>query len=203
DVHQTSLNGEPGMEMYQAMLQAPAFVVNFVVRARVDPLTLVEPARRSISSINAGLPISNISPLERVVYDSVAPFRFNTYLLGLFALIALVLAAVGIFGVINYSVTQRTQEIGIRMAIGASSLDVRRMIVVQGLRVSSIGLAVGLAGCFAFTRLMATLLFNTGALDPLTLGSVAAILIVVSILAAYIPARRATKVDPINALRRD
>jgi len=131
----------------------------------------------------------------------VATPRFNTTLLAIFAALALVLTAVGLYGVMSYSVAQRTNEIGIRMALGAQTKDVLRLIVSQGLRLVVIGLVVGLVGAFAATRLLASLLFGVKTTDPVTFGIVALVLAVIALIACYIPARRAARVDPLEALR--
>jgi len=133
--------------------------------------------------------------------ESVAAPRFNTILFGGFAALALVLAAVGIFGVVSYSVAQRTQEMGIRRALGADSANVFRLVLVQGMRLAAAGVAIGLAGAYSLTRLMEKLLFGITPTDPATLTGVAALLLVVAFAACYVPARRAAKVDPMVALR--
>src|SRR5215210_5754309 len=145
--------------------------------------------------------VSNLKTMETVVSESVAPFKFNMFLLAMLAGIAMALTVVGVYGVMNYSVTQRTQEIGIRMALGARPGQVQALVLKQGMRLSAIGLALGLAGSFAVTRLMSSLLFGVSTTDPLVFAAVALILAVVALMACYIPARKATKVDPMIALR--
>jgi len=141
--------------------------------------------------------------MEDIIYDSVAPFRFNVFLLGLFAAIAMALTLVGVYGVMNYAVTQRTQEIGIRMALGAQPRQLRRLVLRQGLILSSAGLFFGLAGSLGVMRLISGLLFNVSANDPTTLLAVGAGLVLTTLAACYIPARKATRIDPIVALRRE
>jgi putative ABC transport system permease protein len=148
-------------------------------------------------------PLSRIQPLEDVIAASIAPRRFNMLLLGIFATLALLLAAVGIYGVISYTVAQRSREIGVRMALGARRSDVLRLIVRQGMSLALAGMGAGLAASFALTRLMANLLFGVSPSDPLTFGLIALLLGSVALLACYLPARRATKVDPLVALRQE
>ena len=207
NVKHTSLNGETGMQMYQPVAQSPFLslglgrTMTFLLRTGPEPSGLVDSARKVFASLNSTLPVSNVKTMDAIIYDSVAPFRFNTFLLGLFAATALVLTLVGIYGVMNYVVTQRTQEIGIRMALGAQAGQVRGLILKQGLLLSVVGLAFGLAGCWAVTRLMSSLLFGVEVTDATTLLAVAAGVILITLSACYIPARRATKIDPIIALK--
>jgi putative ABC transport system permease protein len=207
NVKHTSLTGETGMQMYHPVAQTPFLIqglgrtMTFLLRTGPETAGLIEPARKVFSNLNPTLPLSNVKTMETIIYDSVAPFRFNTFLLGLFAATALVLTMVGVYGVMNYAVTQRTQEIGIRMALGAQPGQVRSLILKQGLILSGVGLVLGLAGCWGVTRLMSSLLFGVNATDPATLLAVGAGLIVITLSACYIPARKATKIDPIIALK--
>jgi putative ABC transport system permease protein len=141
--------------------------------------------------------------MKDIIYDSVAPFRFNMFLLGLFAAIAMALTLVGVYGVMNYAVTQQTQEIGIRMALGAQPMHVRGLVLRQGLILSSAGLFFGMAGSLGLMRLISGLLFGVSANDPTTVLAVAAGLVLTTLAACYIPAHRATRIDPIIALRRE
>jgi ABC-type antimicrobial peptide transport system permease subunit len=161
----------------------------------------VASARRIIHAQNPNLPIQNVRTLDEVVSAAVAPARGSTMLLAVFASVALVMAVLGVFGVLSYLVTQRTREIGIRIALGASTSAVQRMIVARGLWLVTIGLAIGLGGAFALTRFLGTLLYGVTATDPLTFTGVALLLSGAAVVASYLPARRATLVDPIIALR--
>jgi putative ABC transport system permease protein len=201
NVKHTTLSGETGMQMYQPAFQAPARNLTYILRTAVEPTSIVESARGAIASLDPTLPVSNVKTMERIIYESVAPFRFNLYLLGLFAVVAMILTTIGVYGVISYSVTQRTQEIGIRMALGARPGAVRALILKQGLILSSAGLAIGLAASFFLTRFMSSLLYGVSATDPLTFAAVALFLGAVALAASYLPARKATRIEPIIALR--
>jgi len=154
-----------------------------------------------VRELDRDVPISNVNTMEELVAQSVAQRRFGMFLLGIFALLALSLAAIGIYGVISYSVSQRTQEIGVRMALGASTTDVLRMVLRNGMSLALIGVGLGLVGAFGLTRLMSTLLFEVKPTDVPTFALVSVGLMVVALLACYLPARRAMKVDPLEALR--
>ena len=175
--------------------------MTIIVKGKSDPNQLISSARNQVRAIDPDQPIYNVRTMEEIRGDSVAPQRLNLTLLTIFAGIAFVLAIVGIYGVMSYAVTQRTHEIGIRMAIGAQPRDVFKMILGQGMMLTIIGMAAGLAGAFALTRLMATMLFTVKPTDPVTFSSVAVLLLLIALLACYIPGRRATKVDPVNSLR--
>jgi putative ABC transport system permease protein len=175
--------------------------MNFVVRTSGDPALSAAGVREVVREVDPSLPVYGLSPMSDVVAKSMVQPRFLSLLLGIFSTIALFLAAVGIYGVMAYSVTQRTQEIGVRMALGAQRLHVLRLVFGQGLILLLVGTALGLGGAFALTRWIRTLLFEITATDPLTYVGVVGLLTVVALLACYIPARRATKVDPLVALR--
>ena len=174
---------------------------HFTVRTTVPPQSLNSAIKREISELDPTLPLSQISSMEKITEASVAKQRFNMLLLGLFAAVGLLLAAVGIYGVMAYAVTQRTNEIGIRIALGAKASDVLRLVLRQGLSLALLGTVLGVVGAWALTRLMKSLLFGVSATDPLTFSAIALLLAGVALLACYIPARRATKVDPMIALR--
>jgi putative ABC transport system permease protein len=192
---------EPGL--YSPYTQAPPWKrwTSLVVRTQSDPTSMAGAVKQQVWKIDPQLPLTKVETMDEVASGSFAARRFNMSLLVIFAGLALVLAAVGIYGVMSYAVTQRTQEIGIRMALGARAVDVLRLIIRNGMTLISIGVVLGLAGAFALTRLLATLLFGVGPTDKLTFATVCAVLIFVALLACYIPARRATKVDPLVALR--
>ena len=184
------------------MLVARQFVtMKFAIRTSVDPLSLSAMAKTEMLNVDASLPVTNMRSLEQIVSLSLAQDRFNTTLLGLFAGIGLLLAVIGIYGVMAYSVAQRTREIGIRIAMGASSRNVLRLVLSQGLILALIGVAIGLAGAFALTRLLSSLLYGVTPTDPLTFVATAVLLTGVALAACFVPARRATKVDPMVALR--
>ena len=175
--------------------------MNIVVRSAGDPAMLTTPVRQALRSIDPDEATSTFRTMDDVVTSSAAGDRFNTLLLGAFAAIALLLTAAGIFGVLSYLVTQRTREIGLRMALGAQPGDVLRVIVGYGLRLVLLGLCIGVAGALLVTRWMSSVLFDVKPTDPLTFAAVAVVLGTVAFLASYIPARRAMKVDPMVALR--
>jgi putative ABC transport system permease protein len=177
--------------------------VNFVIGASVDPLSLVAAVRREVSAVDGEQPVFNVRSLEQVMADSISRQRFQTLLLGAFATTALLLAAIGVYGVVSYSVSQRTEEIGIRIALGARPRDVLRLVIGHGFILTVLGMALGLAGALGLTRLMAGLLFGVSANDPLTFGVTALLLTAVALSAALVPARRATKVDPLVAIRNE
>jgi putative ABC transport system permease protein len=201
DVHQKALDKEANPGVFISNLQETTGPVNLVVRTHGDPRQLASAIRAEIHSLDREMPIAAVRTMDKYVSDSVAAPRFNTILLGGFAALALVLAAVGIFGVISYSVAQRTQEIGIRRALGADTGSVMRMVVMQGLLLSVIGVSVGAGGALAVTRLLGSLLFEVTPTDPATFTAVAAALIGVAFLASFLPARRAARIDPMVALR--
>ncbi|HKS27514.1 MAG TPA: ABC transporter permease [Pyrinomonadaceae bacterium] len=201
DVKHMSLDGEVKPMTYWPHPELVYNSMTIVVKTSGDPLQLAAAVQREIQAIDPNQPVSDVRTMEQWLSESVARARFNTLLLGLFSALALLLAAVGIFGVISYSVTQRTHEIGIRMALGASARDVLKMVVGQGMLMALGGVALGLGASFLLTRVMSSLLFEVSATDPLTFIFISLLLMVVTLLACYIPARRATRVDPMTALR--
>lgn len=201
DVKHSSLDATSKPEMYIPFAQFPIFFQTVVLRTTGDPLSLVAAARSEVLAVNKDQPISNIHTMEELLSNSIAQRRFNMLLLSVFAAVALLLSAVGIYGVMSYSVAQRTHELGLRMALGAQSSHVVALVVRQGMTLALIGVGVGLAASFALTRIMASLLYGVSTTDTLTFSLIALLLASVALLACYLPARRATKVDPMVALR--
>jgi putative ABC transport system permease protein len=202
DVRQNDFIAEPKMQMYFTYRQLRSLMPNaLIVRTAVDPLSLATSVRNAIWAVDKDQTVANVDSMEHIVAGAVARQRFSMLLLAIFAAVALVLAAVGIYGVMSYSVAQQTREIGIRMALGAQRSDVLRMTVKQGLRLVGLGLVIGLVAAFILTRVMASLLFGISATDPLTFVTISLVLLAVAMLANYIPSVRAMKVDPMVALR--
>jgi putative ABC transport system permease protein len=201
DAKENGLTAEVSDGLYVAYVASAAPAMTLVLRTDADPLSLVDAARAEIRRLDAEQAVSNINTLSGLLHETMAQPRFNTALLALFAVLALVLASVGIYGVIAYAVTQRTPEIGLRMALGAQPRDVLRLVLAQGLKLTLGGVALGLLAALALTRWMKSLLFGVSATDPLTFVGIALLLTFVALLACWIPARRATKVDPMIALR--
>jgi len=175
--------------------------MKFAIRTSGDPLALGAAVKREMLAVDPSSPLTNMRSLEQIVGRSLAQQRFNSTLLSLFSAIGLLLAAIGVYGVMSYVVTQRTHEIGIRVALGARASDVLKLIVGKGLALALTGIVLGLGASFALTRLMKDFLFGVEPGDPLTFSAIALLLTVVALLACWIPAQRATKVDPMVALR--
>jgi len=186
---------------YFPFAQVPQSGMTVIMKGASDPNQLIGAVRGAVKQIDPDQPIYSPRTMDDIRAESVAGERLNLTLLSLFAGIALVLAVVGIYGVMSYSVTQRTHEIGIRMAIGARPRDVFTMILGHGMKLAIIGVVIGLAAAFALTRLMASMLFGVAPTDATTFGGIAALLIGVALLACYLPGRRATKVEPTISLR--
>jgi putative ABC transport system permease protein len=201
DVKHERLDAEAKPEVYFPYRQYPKNFMSLVVRTSSDPAGMIAGVREQVLAVDRDQPVFDIMTMEQRISKSVAQSRFIMLLLGLFSALALLLAAVGIYGVMAYVVAQRTHEIGIRMALGAQRSDVLKLVVGQGMILAFVGVVLGLVAAFALTRLMSSLLYGVTATDPLTFGGVAVILSAVALLATIIPARRATRVDPMEALR--
>jgi putative ABC transport system permease protein len=201
EVRMTGLNKPVEPAMYEPLAQTTDGPACLVARASGDPLSLTTAVQQAVWAEAKDQPVEHIATMERIVEEASAETRFYGWALGVFALVALTLGALGIYGVMSYSVAQRAHEIGIRMALGARPGDVLRLVVGQGMRLTLLGVALGLVAAFALTRLMTGLLFGVSATDPLTFVGIAVLLASVALVACWIPARRATKVDPLVALR--
>ena len=199
DIRHRALEFQPYATMYLPTIR-PART-NVALRTQGDPLSLVPAVRKEVAAIDRDQPIAAVRTMDEWVERSTSTPRYRTTLLGLFAALAMILAATGIYGVMSYSVAQRTHEIGVRMALGARRSEVLGLIIRQGMLLVTIGVVIGLAGAFALTRVMSSLLFGVGTKDPVTFVAVAVLLSVVALIACYMPARRATKIDPLEALR--
>jgi putative ABC transport system permease protein len=213
DPYPTQIIGIVGDARYDSLTEAVEPMVYFphpdltysfmtlAIRTDNDPAAITPAVRDVIRNLDPEQPISDVRTLNQVMADTLGRARFNTLLLGLFAGLATLLAGVGIFGVMNYSVTLRTREIGIRMALGAQPGQVLMLVLKQGLLLTTVGIGIGLGGALLLTRLISGLLFGVAATDPMTFAAIVVLLAVVSLIACYIPARRATRVDPLVGLR--
>ncbi|HKP10643.1 MAG TPA: FtsX-like permease family protein, partial [Blastocatellia bacterium] len=202
DVREYGLAAKIRPIVYVNVAQRPRKATDFTVVARsgAAPATLIPEMRSAVEELSRDVPMKFLT-VAQIFSSSLAERRFNLVIIGVFALVALLLAVTGIYGVMSYVVTQRTQEIGIRMALGATVTDILRLTMARGFKLVAAGVAAGVAGAFFLTRLLASLLFSISATDPLTFAAVALVLTAVALVACYIPARRATKVDPMVALR--
>jgi putative ABC transport system permease protein len=200
NVKHLTLNAEADPEAYEPHAQL-TFDMTMLVKTETDPRSLVSAVQGEVRTLDKDLPAYGVKTLDDYLSASVARPRFNALLLGIFAGLALMLTAVGLYGVMNYSVTQRTHEIGIRVALGARQQDVLKMVVRQGMTLTAIGIGMGLVGAYFLTSLLSTFLFGVTATDPLTFVAISVILAGVALGACFVPARRATKVDPMVALR--
>ncbi|MGH9403105.1 MAG: ABC transporter permease, partial [Terriglobia bacterium] len=202
-IRRGALEQEPGPEIFVPYVQQPSFSMTFVLRAESDPHMLAGAVRSAVQQVDKNQPLFDVTTMDEVIASAVAPRRFKMLLLGLFALLALILAAVGIYGVIAYFCSQRTHEFGIRMALGAQRKDVLKLVVGQGLKLTLIGVGAGIISALVLTRFLSSLLYGVKPTDPLTFIAVSLTLAGVALLASYIPARRAAKVDPMVALRHE
>jgi ABC-type antimicrobial peptide transport system permease subunit len=201
DIKNDSLASPTQPEVFFPYPQLASPMLYVSIRSSMDPHSLVSALRAQIVAVNRGQPISDVQTMEERLESASAQTRSMMLLIGVFSATALILALVGIYGVIAYSVAQRTQELGIRIALGASSADIFRLVIGNGLRLAAAGTIIGLVASFALTRLMASLLFQTSATDPLTFVGSALVFAVVAALASYLPARRAMRINPTDALR--
>ncbi|HYL92387.1 MAG TPA: FtsX-like permease family protein, partial [Alphaproteobacteria bacterium] len=206
DVRLHGMNADAAPEYYVPYAQGLISSLTLCVKGQSDPLSLTSAVRREVQAMDKEVPIFNVRPLEEYIAGSMAQSRFAAFLLGSFASLALVLTAIGLYGVMAYTVAQRVKEIGLRMALGATRGDVLQMVLQSGLRLTALGIALGCAGAVAASQLLSrfpSLLFGVKPLDAVTFASVIGVLAAVSLLAGYIPARRATRVDPMIALRNE
>jgi len=203
DARQWGLDKPPSPEIYFSTFQQPGPLTTLVIGANADPASFGGAVRRAVREVSPDVPVTAMRTMTEVIADSLAQARFNTILMSVFAGVALLLAVVGIYGVMSYAISQSTREIGIRLALGAQGRDVLRFVVRQWRALIGAGMTVGISAAFALTRLMATLLYGVSATDPLIFLSVALLLALVALLACWVPARRAPKVDPMIALRCD
>jgi putative ABC transport system permease protein len=201
DVRHRGLNAELRQTIYFPTLGLG--YSNLVIRTATDPASLAAAVRKEVTAIDPNQPVANVKTMEQWVSESVAQPRFRTLLLGVFSAVALLLSVIGIYGVMSYAVAQRVHELGIRMALGAGADDVLRLVIGQGMKLALAGVTIGLLAAFVLTRLLKDLLFGVQATDPLTFTAIALLLTLVALLACYLPARRATKVDPLTALRHE
>ncbi len=201
DMHRDGVTRDPVSEIFLPLSQHPARGMDLVVRTSADPRSFAGAVRAAIRSADKTAPVFNVSTLEDALRDQVAQRRFQTLLLSLFASLAVILSAIGVYGLMHYSVTQRTHEIGVRMALGAQPLEVIRLILGQGGRIALAGILIGVAGALSIGRVLNSLLFGVTATDPVTFVVVTLLLCIIALVACYIPARRAIRVDPIVALR--
>jgi len=197
------LDAEPRIQYYFPATQSAIANMAVVIRTTGNPTALLSVAREVVHSIDRNLPLANVNTMDKLVESSVGQRKLSMMLLGLFSLIAVVLASIGIYGVMSYSVTQRSRELGIRMALGAARSRVLGLVVGQGMALASIGVAIGLVAAFALTRFLSNQLFAVGATDPLIFTLVSVLLVGVAFLATLLPAMRATRVDPVVALREE
>ncbi len=203
DIRQASLSSDPAPALYLPYTQEIMPWQTLVIRTKNDPMSLAAPIRRVVAALDSEQPVARIATLDELLEASAAQLRFRTYLLGSFAGIALLLSAIGIYGLMAYTISRRTREIGVRMAVGARPLDILKLVVGQSMAMTMVGIAFGLLGAYSVTRVMKSLLFGVTTTDPLTFAGVTLLLSSVALLATYVPARRAMRVDPTVALRHE
>jgi putative ABC transport system permease protein len=201
DIRETALERDPNPAIYWPLARETYPFMTLVVRSAMDPMQLATTLQKEIRAIDPDQPVADIRTLDAVVAKSIERPRFDTLLLGVFAAVALVLASVGLYGVMNYSATQRTHEIGIRMALGATKADILRLVVGNGMLLTFLGIAIGVVAASGLTRVMQSFLFGISSTDLITFIAVSGLLGAVALVATYVPARRATRVNPTVALR--
>ena len=201
DVHYSWINKDDVPTIYGPFRQAPPYYTTILLRTSGDPLHFISPAREQISAVDPDLPLYNIKPMDRVITESIIGIAYVASMMAVLGIIALVLASVGVFGVMSYSVSERAHEIGIRMSLGAQTTDILRMVLRSGMTLTVLGLAIGLPIAFALARALAALLFGVTATDPFSFVGLPLLLAGVAALACYLPARRAARLDPLKALR--
>jgi putative ABC transport system permease protein len=203
DIKSDGFDAPTAPHIYLPVRQAPGYASVIYLRSAGNPESLGEAIRQEVQSLDPNIPVFSVRTMDEVIARSMAERRFALQLLGVFATVALLLAAIGIYGVMAYSFSQRTHEIGIRIALGAQHMDILRLAVGEGMQLVVIGLAFGLVGAAVLTRFIRTMLFDVSPADPITFAAISAVLAGVAFLACYIPARRATRVDPLVALREE
>jgi putative ABC transport system permease protein len=197
------LDSDPTLTVYIPSYGSGSGPVQFAIHTASSPTALTPSLRSILKELDPNLPLSNIQTMDEVVSQSVAPRRFNMFLLSIFAAVALLLALIGVYGVLAYSVGRRTAEIGLRIALGATPRSVMALIVGQGMRPIMVGIAIGMAGAVGLSHFVSSLLFNVKPVDPLTYGAVALLVAVAALLSCYVPALRALRIDPVAALRQE
>jgi predicted permease len=203
DTKEYSAEKEPPIAVYYPAEQVIARNMYLVIRTTSDPVPMTAAIVKEIQAVDPEMPVYDVGSMDQRLYGSLARQRFSMFLLGVFALIALILAAIGVYGIMAYSVSQRTHEIGVRIALGARPDAILRLVIRQALILAALGIAIGLVGAFALTRVMSGLLFGVSATDLLTFVITSLLLGSIALMASYIPARRAAKVDPITALQHE
>jgi putative ABC transport system permease protein len=201
DVHYSWINKEEVPTIYGPFRQAPPYYTTIMLRSLRDPLQLISPVREQIAGVDPDLPLYNVKPMDKVITESIIGIAYVAAMMAVLGVIALVLASVGVFGVMSYSVSERAHEIGIRMSMGAQTTDILRMVLRSGMTLTVLGLGIGLPIAFALARALAALLFGVQAADPFSFIGLPLLLAGVAALACYLPARRAARLDPLRALR--
>jgi len=195
------LDAQPRVQVYHPLEFVGLPFLGFTVRTAGEPMAALSAVRNAIHSVDSDLPLAGVNTMETLIEQSTGSRRFAMLLLGAFAGVAMVLASIGLYGVMSFMVTQRSRELGVRVALGATTHEVLSLVLGQGLKLALLGVAIGLVTSFAVTRIMKRMLFSVSATDPVTFAAISVILVAVAMLASYLPARRATRVDPIVALR--